>query len=120
MKTYPKNIFFFNVVKLFNSGYAQRCSPLLERYNMWTFIVPSLAKSTNKDGYMEYLRKVMVEDSEDGQFIMAKFLLPRVKELKVTTTEDKAIEQALMEQSETAPLSDLDKEKIMGYLKILE
>lgn len=131
LKNYPRNIFFFNVVKLFNGGYAQRCSTLIERYNLWPFIIPSLAKSGSKDEYMDYLRKLMVEFDEainlgaagklkEEQYVMAKLLLPRFKELCKTTSEDEACEQILTEQRETAQLNDDEQDLLTEYLKELK
>lgn len=121
LKNYPKNIFIFNLTKLFNSGYAQRCGKLLTEYGFWPFVVPSLTHSQQAEQYQRYLIEQMavfdkevnwktIDNSE--AYVWATFLKPRYTELSASLSAEAALAKVLEEQETTAELSDALKDAI--------
>lgn len=131
LKAFPKNNFNSNVSKMFKEGYAQRCAVFLDKYDLWTFVIPSLAKVTYPKDYKDYLNKLMVKFDEeinwkafqgweDAWFVFASLLQPRYKDLCESMTQEEAFAKVMEEQSANADLSDADKQGILDALKKLK
>lgn len=113
-----------NLNKIFKSKQAEKGWRVLELGNASETLIPSVAKSANKEAYKAELIKIMKEfDKTDFDkiehftaFVMAKMLCPRVIELRKTMPQGEAIRQAISEQAESPYEASYGGEELGVYL----